>query len=104
MLYRTEAGEAPAKVTLENLPDGRIRVLLADNAITEEREEGEAKTTTYVYDTVSFYLPSDRKSETVKTITDAFADWWSYGTTDQTPLTIEERVSALEDLMLGEEE
>ena len=97
MLYIAEAAEKPSKVTLEKLPDGGKRILLADNVKTKEQEEGGI---TYEYETVVFILPDDR-DETVKSITTNFADWWDYGkTTEETP-TLAERVAILEELMLG---
>lgn len=97
MLYIAEAAEKPSKVTLEKLPDGRKRILLADNVKTKEQEEGG---TSYEYDVAEFYLPDDR-DETVKSITTNFADWWEYGKTPEETPTLAERVAILEELMLG---
>lgn len=97
MLYIAEAAEKPSKVTLEKLPDGGKRILLADNVKTKEQEEGGI---TYEYETVVFSLPDDR-DETVKSITTNFADWWEYGKTPEETPTLAERVAILEELMLG---
>ena len=100
MFYTAEAAEKPRRVTIEKMPDGGKRVLLADNVKTKDQEEGGI---TYEYETVVFSLPDDR-DETVKSITTNFADWWEYGKTSQEEMTLEERVSVLEELALGQNE
>ena len=97
MLYTAEAAEKPCKVTLEALPDGGKRILLAENVKEKEQEEGG---TSYEYEVVEFSLPDDRK-ETVKSITANFADWWEYGKMPEETPTLSERVAILEELMLG---
>lgn len=97
MLYTAEAAEKPCKVTLEKLPDGGKRILLADNVKKKEQEENG---TAYEYEVVEFFLPDDRE-ETVKSITASFADWWEYGKTPEETPTLAERVAILEELMLG---
>lgn len=97
MLYIAEAAEKPSKVTLEKLPDGGKRILLADNVKTKKQEEGG---TSYEYEVVVFSLPDDR-DETVKSITTNFTDWWEYGKTPEETPTLAERVAILEELMLG---
>ena len=97
MFYTAEAAEKPRKVTIEKMPDGGKRVLLADNIKTKDQEEGGI---TYEYETVVFSLPDDR-DETVKSITTNFADWWEYGKTPEETPTLAERVAILEELMLG---
>lgn len=98
MLYTAEATDKPKKVTIEKLPDGRKRILLTDNVTKKEDEE---TGTSYSYDVVDFYLPDDR-TETVKSITENFAGWWEYGRTPQEKMTLEDRVSVLEELALGQ--
>lgn len=95
MLYNAEAADKPRKVTIEHLPDGQNRVLLTDNIQKDERDDG----TIYTYEVVEFYLPDGQKA-TVKAITEEFATWWEYGQTPDDNETIEDRVSALEDLIL----
>lgn len=96
MLYTAEAADKPRKVTIEHLPDDRNRVLLTNNAEKVEREDG----TAYTYDVVEFYLPDGQKA-TVKAITEEFDTWWEYGQAPEDETTVEDRVSALEDLVLG---
>lgn len=98
MLYMAEASDKPKKVTIETLPDGRKRILLTDSVAKKEDEE---TGTSYFYEVVDFYLPDDR-TETVKSITENFADWWEYGKTPQEKMTLEDRVSVLEELALGQ--
>lgn len=100
MFYTAEAAEKPRKVTIEKLPDGRRRIILTDN--TAKKEDKKAGTS-YTYDVADFYLPDDR-TETVKSITESFTDWWEYGKTSQEETTLEERVSVLEELALGQNE
>lgn len=109
MLCKAQSGEKPAKVVLTALPDGSALVALHDNIkkITiKDIPAGEEKPVTsisYEYDEAMFPLPYDRMDETVETITDAFADWWAYGSEytgeDNSP-TLEERVSNLENTMM----
>lgn len=96
MLYTAEAADKPKKVTVEHLPDGQNRVLLTDNVEQVERDDY----TVYTYEVVEFYLPDDQKA-TIKAITEEFATWWEYGQAPQDETTVEDRVSALEDLILG---
>ena len=85
----------PARVVIENLPEGRCVIRLTDH-VTERTEE---ESTVYEYDEVVFDLPEDR-SETVASINDAFAAWWEYGQQEQEAITLEQRVSDLEELVL----
>lgn len=93
------ASATPPRVCLEELPDGRRLVRLADNIQVIGEDEGPV----IMYDEAAFDLPADRREETVETITAGFDAWWAYGSTEQeTPPTLEERVAALEDLLLME--
>lgn len=97
MLYvKTQSSCEPAAVQIENLPDGRHVIRLADN-VTQRTEE---ESTVYEYDEVVFNLPDDR-DETVKSIEDSFAAWWEFGQQPVEEITLEQRVSDLEDLLLG---
>ena len=109
MLCKAQSGEKPAKVVLTALPDGSTLVALHDNIkkITVKDipggEEKPVTSTSYEYDETMFPLPYDRTDETVETVTEAFADWWAYGSDytgeDNSP-TLEERVSNLENTMM----
>lgn len=60
----------------------------------------EPKQSLFKYDEVVFYLPDDRE-ETAASIEESFADWWAYGSTDEdAEITLEDRVSALEEIFL----
>lgn len=104
MLYTSESTDKPSKVTIESLPDGTKRVILADNIKKEQRTEAAPESTetiSYKYDAVDFILPEDRADETVETIEEDFDAWISYGSTPQTEPTLEERVAALEELAMS---
>lgn len=66
-----------------------------------EAEEGQASQTMYRFDEVVFDLPEDRAGETVVSITTDFAAWWAFGSEDEEPVTLEDRVAALEDMFLA---
>lgn len=105
MIYKNaEAGTAPATVTLEPLPDGGRLVRLADNIREEERSEGESSWKSYLFDECVFKLPEGHEGETAESIEGSFSDWWSYGSEDEEgeTITLEDRISILEDLILGE--
>lgn len=71
---------------------------MADN-VTPFSPEDDPQTF-YRYDEVVFYLPEDR-DETVESIEENFADWWVYGSTDvEGEVTLEDRISALEEMFL----
>lgn len=105
MIYRNaEAGTAPAKVTIEPLPDGGRLVRLTDNVEEIERWEGETSWTSFTFDECVFQLPEGHDDATIADIEEAFDAWWSYGSTDEEAeaITLEDRVAILEDLILGE--
>lgn len=96
MLYlATQSSALPQAVVKENLPEGRIVIRLADN-IQEKREEGG---TIWEYDEVVFDLPEERGDESVESIQEDFAAWWIYGQQDLSPITVEERLDALEEMI-----
>lgn len=100
MIYlNAEAGSAPAKVVLEDLPEKKI-VRLADNVTTHQTED-EIPQTVYRFDEVVFDLPEDRQGETEESIEANFAQWWEFGSADpEEAITLEDRVAALEDMYL----
>ncbi len=98
MIYRNaEAGQTPDRVVLEKLPNNTI-VRMTDNVTPYETEDNQIM---YRFDEVVFDLPEDRESETVTSITAAFAAWWEFGSEDEEPVTLESRVAALEDMFLA---
>lgn len=64
-------------------------------------EEGQASQTMYRFDEVVFDLPESRTGETVVSITEDFAAWWAFGSEDEEPVTLEDRVAALEGMFLA---
>lgn len=98
MFYKnTESTVSPQKVTMEILEDKTV-VKLTDNI--QEQVDIETEQVLYHYDEVVFNLPEDRE-ETIESITDDFESWWIYGQNDEEEeITLEERVSALEELYL----
>ena len=96
LLRNTESNVRPSAVLLDEREDGK-RVRLADS-VREEERDGE---TVFVYDEVVFTLEPDRE-ETAEDIAADFEGWWEYGSQDEEPLpTIEERVSLIEEMLLG---
>lgn len=97
MLYlKTLSSSTPAKVVIEMLPDGTKTVRLADNIETVESEEG----TAIQYDEVVFDLPEDR-DDSVESITANFEAWWDFGQQETEEITLEQRVSDLEEALLS---
>ena len=79
-------------------PDGEKFVRLADH-IREEKRDGQD---VFVYDEVQFTLEAERE-ETAEDIEADFDGWWEYGSQEETAApTLEERISAIEDFLLGE--
>lgn len=99
MLNKTESSTAPERVIVENLPDGKTRVVLHDNiktTTTEPTTEQPNGQTVYTADEVTFALAEQTTKEAVEA---AFESWWQYGLTHGekiTEPTIEERIAALE--------
>lgn len=97
MLYlKTLSSSTPAKVVIEMLPDGTKTVRLADNIETVESEEG----TAIQYDEVVFDLPADR-DDSVESIEANFEAWWDFGQQETEEITLEQRVSDLEEALLS---
>ena len=89
------ANTQPAAVTVEKFSDGRARVVLSKDASYIETEEGGI----WQYEEGSFYLPEGRQDETVESIAESFDAWYAYAGTDHREPSLEERVSALEDVV-----
>ena len=98
MYYKNvQSGERPSKVLLERLPDGSANIRLADNIVALTVDEQEV----YQYDEVTFRLGAER-TESVKQIEKNFADWWASAVQpEEPPITLEQRVSDLEDAFLS---
>lgn len=97
MYLRTQSSVTPDSVKIEQLPDGRKTVRLTDN-VTEKTED---ESTVFEYDEVVFDLPADREGETVETITKNFSDWWLYGQQEPEEITLEQRISELEEIIMS---
>jgi len=80
-------------VTVENLPEDKQLIRLADNI--QAGEEGG-----YVYDEVVFPAPADRRL-TPGGVEENFEAWWAYGSQDPEKITLEQRVSDLEEALLA---
>ena len=79
---------------------------LADNVREETRIEGTGEDaveqTMFVYDEVEFDLEPERE-ETAADIEADFEGWWEFGSQEEiAEPTLEERISAIEDYLLGE--
>lgn len=96
MLHKAESTTTPNRVTVETWPDGTKYVRLIDNVTEETTEEGKK----YVYDEVSFPAPEDREV-TAESVNTDFDDWWLYGAEDPIPLTVNERLDAIEETILA---
>ena len=92
----TRAASTPERIAVENYADGHQAVRLTDNIREEATDEG----TIYVYDEVYFDVPSDRHV-TEEGVADAFDGWWEYGKQEQETITLEQRVSDLEEIILS---
>jgi hypothetical protein len=82
---------------MDEQEDGSKIVRIAGE-VTESQEDGQ---TVYTYDEVLFTLEAGR-TETVADIEEDLFDWWDYGSQPEEPLpTLEERVAAIEDYIIG---
>lgn len=89
----------PERVTVEHLPDGGRRIVLAAGAEEFENEDGSG----WCYSQADFLLPADR-TETREDIAAAFNEWWQYAVAydPTTPApSLEERVNDLESAVLA---
>lgn len=97
LLKNTKSTTMPSAVLLKAREDGKKDVRMADNIREEEREDGPV----IVYDEVVFVLSEDR-TETAEDIEANFEAWWDYGSQPEEPTpTIEDRVRAIEDYLIG---
>lgn len=98
MLYiGTTSSVRPSAVLVEIMGDGKKHVRLADH-IEDYEMDGQ---TLYQYDEVVFELEAGR-AETEADIQASFDDWWAYGSQEDEPeMTLEERVAAIEDYLIG---
>ena len=87
---------SPDKVHIDNLPDGRKVVLLSDNIHEVVVDE----TIMYEYDCVEFDMPSDRE-DTIDDITRDFNEWWEFGQQEFEEITLEQRITDLEELVIS---
>lgn len=97
IFLRTQSSGSPAKVVIEHLPNGVRNVRLSGEVDEVETEEGG---TGYVYDEVVFELPEDR-DDTVESITQNFDAWWEFGQQESEEITLEQRVSDLEEALMA---
>lgn len=82
---------------MDDQEDGSKIVRIAGE-VTESEEDGQ---TVYTYDEVLFTLEPGR-TETAEDIEADLQDWWEYGSQPEEPLpTLEERVAAIEDYIIG---
>lgn len=96
LLANTRAASQPPRVILESL-GSKTRVILADHiSPIVDPEEGNG----FVYDEVVFFMPDDRH-DTLAEVEANFADWWAYGEVEPEPISLEDRVSDLEELILA---
>ena len=95
ILENVQSNTRPNSVIIENLPDGRQRVVIAKN-ISEVTEEDGNKM--YQYDSADFYMP-DEVTATEQMIEEGFDEWWSYASEEHECPTIEDRISILEDVV-----
>jgi hypothetical protein len=81
---------------MDETEEGKV-VRLADN-IRQEEEDGQ---TVYTYDEVLFTMDPDR-TETAEDIAEDFDAWWEFGSQPEEPEpTLEDRVSAIEEFLIG---
>lgn len=98
MLKTVQTAHTPETVIVEQLPDGKSRVIMRKNVqtVTTEATETEPAQTSYTADEVTFILA---QATTADDISASFDSWWEYGLNHDEELTeptIEERVAALE--------
>ena len=83
--------EEPARVVLEELPDGQRAVLRRDIAAGEL--DGQ---TVYTFEEVAF---RPERRVTVEELEKDFDAWWAFGESPAEVPTVERRLAALEDAM-----
>ena len=96
LLQNTTSTLEPSPVLMDETEEGKV-VRLADN-ICQEEEDGQ---TVYTYDEVLFTMDPDR-TETAEDIAEDFDAWWEFGSQPEEPEpTLEDRVSAIEEFLIG---
>ena len=96
LLQNTKSTLEPSPVLMDETEEGKV-VRLADN-IRREEEDGQ---TVYTYDEVLFTMDPDR-TETAEDIAEDFDAWWEFGSQPEEPEpTLEDRVSAIEEFLIG---
>ena len=95
ILENAQSNIRPNSVTIENLPDGRQRIVIAKNISEVTEEDG---TRMYQFDSAEFYMPEDIVP-TQEMIEEGIEDWWSYASEEHECPTIEDRISILEDVV-----
>lgn len=96
MRVKSESTVRPERVVVEQFPDGTKNIRLSDNIVESTGESG----TVYTYDEVEFIAPEGREITAESVIAD-FEAWWLYGSASGEPVTVEDRLNALEEAVLG---
>lgn len=97
LLRNTESSVRPSSVLMDSREDGTKAVRMAGNIQEVEKEDQ----TVFVYDEVVFDLEAGR-NETAADILEEFEAWWEYGSQDPEPLpSLEERVTLIEEILMG---
>ena len=98
--FGSQSTSAPSRVTVEHLPNKTTRVILTDNVVQAQDDEGNDF---FTYDEAVFVLDGERKDSPADYEAD-FESWWVYASAKDDPLpTLEERVSDLEMYIMGME-
>ena len=106
MKYVDTLDHKPDTVVLEKLPDGTALLRLYKDAAessTEGPEPGTEGGKQWTATCAVCKLGTDRTTETVETITAKLDDWWTYAEAweDQQPMTVDERLDAVETVLAG---
>lgn len=100
LLRDTRSDALPLAVAIDTIEEKK-RVRLTDNVRSEIENTDDGEVTTFVFDEVVFDLPADRE-DTDEEIREDFDAWWAYGSQDEEePLTLEERVEMIEEILMG---
>ena len=98
LLKDTTGNVRPDIVLMDVLEDGEKVVRISGEVHEETGEDGQV---TYRYDEVLFTLGAER-TETVEDILEDLDGWWTYGSQEaEAAPTLEERVAAIEDYLIG---